>query len=213
MIMINKRGSNLIYIVILMTILGILVAGYASISIYSSRSVADARQYQQDYVTAHSLREVFVQMAVQNYPDSIGASAKSGMDNFVGAAVTHYTDYLAKLEAYEESQRAPKQILWQTDSNPTVEPPIFENYKKTITASAELPEGLLTHTHTINLVSDRAGKPECWMIIEIDFRTFDSEGKIRKEYHLGARLEPNPDFSRNNPTINKWNVVKYYETD
>lgn len=212
MITINKRGSNLIYIVILMTVLGILVAGYASISIYSASSVADARQYQQDYVTAHSLREVFVQMAVQNYPeDVVGSATKSDMDNFVGTAVESYTDYLAKLEAYEESLQEQEQILWQTGSNPAAGPiqkPIFENYENTITAEANLPEGILTHTHTIHLIEE-AGSPKCWMIIEIDFKANESN----KEYHLGARLEPNPQFSKLSPKITEWEVVRYYETD
>ena len=38
----NRRGSNLIYIIILMAILGILAAAYSAVSIYSARSAGSS---------------------------------------------------------------------------------------------------------------------------------------------------------------------------
>lgn len=201
----NRRGSNLVYIIILMAILGILAAAYSAVSIYSARSAAEQRRHEQDYITAVSLRDTFVDMAESmtwsGYPkNATDALGEIDIIKFFGASVSEYQDYVNEMMAYEGLSDEEKA---ETSS------PVFESSSESLTSTAALPEGTLKQTHTVNITQKEEKKPICWLEIEIEF-TSKETGKL---YKLAARLEPEPKFTFDSPWIEGWKAVRYYEAE
>lgn len=103
----KKRGSNFIFVIVLLVLLGMLAAAFSSLAIYSSRTAASQKSYQSDYVMANSIRQSIV--------DSIQCSDVSSMKNplvkeFVTSAqdgykayVTAYKDWLVQCREAEKN--------------------------------------------------------------------------------------------------------------
>lgn len=195
----NSRGSNLIYIIILMAVLGILAAAYSAVSIYSARSAAEERRHEQDYITAVSLRDTFVDMAVDNY-SSCDFITEMEMGRFIQDPATKYSAYIDELDVYDGMS---------PEEQAEASVPVFDDYKNTISGDADLPEGKLKQSHTINMIEENERHPKCWMLIEIEF-TSKETGKV---YKLGARLEPEPKFTADSSSIEGWKAVRYYEVE
>ena len=106
----KKRGSNFIFVIVLLVLLGMLAAAFSSLAIYSSRTAASQKSYQSDYVMANSIRQSIV--------DSIQCSDVNSMQNplvkeFVTSAqsgykayVTAYKDWLVQCREAEKSGTA-----------------------------------------------------------------------------------------------------------
>ena len=195
----NRRGSNLIYIIILMAILGILAAAYSAVSIYSARSAAEQRRHEQDYITAVSLRDTFVDMAEDNY-SSTDSMTRIEMGRFIQDPATQYSAYIDDLDAYDGM--SPEEQAEASE-------PEFDDYEKTVTGEADLPEGKLKQSHTLNLIEESKRHPKCWMLVEIEFTSKET----KKTYKLGARLEPDPQFTEHSVSIDGWKAVRFYEVE
>lgn len=88
----SRRGSSLLLCVVLVVLLGVLGAGYASVVAYHSKSTAAQRDHQQGYAMAASLREALV--AATLTLDSNGKETRNpAVNELIQLAAEKYNEY------------------------------------------------------------------------------------------------------------------------
>lgn len=88
----NRRGSNFIYVVVLVALLGILATGFTALVLYNAHVSKAQRNYQEDYYAAMSLRQSVV--------DSITAGNNSAAQALEARALADYQANGAFGESY-----------------------------------------------------------------------------------------------------------------
>lgn len=88
----DSKGSNFVYVIVLMFLLGVLAAGYGAFAIFDARMASAQRSYQKDYYEAISLRKSVV--------TSICAGDNQAAKSLESKAQADYQDYFDALEAW-----------------------------------------------------------------------------------------------------------------
>jgi|GEM_PF-6293277 len=95
-----KRGSNFIFVIILIALLGILGAAYYSLNLYSVRAAVRQKSYEEDFLAAASIRQALVKSVLNGGNETVNGyihKAQSGLDSFTEA-------YRAYVKAEEKGE-------------------------------------------------------------------------------------------------------------
>lgn len=106
-----RRGSNLIYCIILVALLGLLAGGYALLLSYHTNSAVTQREFQQEYLAADSLREAVV--------ESVLAGDNAVVTDISNEIKTDINIYKQKLTAWENLSEKDKTQAAANGDSPT----------------------------------------------------------------------------------------------
>lgn len=183
----NKRGSNLIYVVVLVSLLGVLAAAYSVAVLYNARSAAAQRAYQQDRSGAKSLL-----ISVVN---SVEAMDNDVVDELVEEAEDDLLDYFDVLAAEDGIPDGLGGI------------PKYSNYVEesyTSTGKSVLSDGNVTVTLSYFPMEEGNGELMVSVKADLNGRSFDLGATLEAQYGQSEELygiRP----------IEGWSVLSYYE--
>lgn len=163
----KKRGSNLVYCIILVALLGLLAGAYALLLSHNTNSAVSQRKFQQEYLTADSLRQSVV--------DSIVAeknSAITDMETEIKGYLRGYADYVTEWNGLTAAERAERE---KANDTPAYRLEKIKHKTLVRSGTTTLPDGA-----TLELsMSYRVGDKEL---------TLAAQYAGKESYNLGALL-------------------------
>lgn len=194
----RKRGSNLVYVVMLVALLGILGSGYFLMVTYTARSAAAQRAVQQNWATAQSLRQAVGQ--------SVTGGSNPAVDKLVSAAQSSFALYLDDLEAWGSQ---PPEVQHATPM------PDYSDYVENSYASSgrtRLEEGEIAVSITYYPVQEG----ERTLGGELELELTLTAGSDGKDYALGMKFSPTMGEEAVDAGITPilgWKAARYYAVD
>ena len=186
----DKKGSNLVYVVVLIALLGVLAGAYSLAVVSNAKAAAKQRQYQADRYAAKSLLTALT--------DSVIAGQNPAVSGLTAEAREGYLLYFAEKAKWS----AMPEELQHGSPAPKFADYLAEHYETEGTTPME--EGSITVALTFFPEEDGGGQLELSIHILLNGR----------EFALGARLKGLP--GQPNETglpapISDWSVTSWYE--
>lgn len=144
----SKRGSNLVFCIVLVALLGILAGGYGLLLSYNTNSSVSQREFQQEYLTADSLRQAAVDSVL-----SEGNPLLQSMHDEIIIKIDEYWAYLGELEG--KKTEAEKDKLIAQKGNPADWLEKIMNMSFSFSGDTALPDGAAINTSVRYSVKDK----------------------------------------------------------